>query len=455
MSVIFDLGRRFFSGQTRDHRVLRAALVSLLSRGVSIFGSFATIPLVVAYLGPDGYGLWTTLSSLVVWLGLADGGVSVGLVAQVSQAFGADDMRRIRIVLSCAFAVTAVSCLLLLLATATLDWIYWEKAIGVHDVAMQAAASDIAAIVLIFTAIGFPASVARQARFGMQEGASISAWDIVATVLSIVGQLLAVAFHLGIVGVTIAIVATRHIVNIILSVHFFAGRGRGLRPDWRFVDWPTIRSLIGSGGAFSALLVSQALAVQMDQLIVAKLVGFAAVADYSIVQKFLTLPQMIVTLVVVAQFPAYGEALARGDHSWIKRHLITSFAGASAFAVVACGALGASIDLVLQLWIGSAIHPTRSLVWAMTVYGVISAMANVLTTFFLAMTSYRYVVLAHLAMVVINLPLALYLVPRMGPAGAVIAMTAGYVVALIGPSLWLLPRVFSDMPSPSRRMMAT
>ena len=445
---MLDILRRFWFGRSRSHRVVHTALVAMLSRATSILGAFITIPMIVSYLGPDRYGLWMTLSSLVVWLALADGGVTIGLIALVSHAHGTDDSMRIRMLFSAAYAVTAGTFAVLLFMTVTGPRLVdWRWALGISDPSLQGEATSIMTIMLGFTALGFPAAVVRQGRAGLQQGAAANLWDLAATLLTIGGQFAAVGFQLGLVAVATVTIATRTVVNAVVSIAFLAGEGRDLRPDWRLVNWNTCRTLLGSGVVFTVLTVSQALAVQLDQILIARLIGVGAVADYSIIQKFFALPQMVTTMFLAAQFAAYGEALTRGDYEWIRHHLTWSIIGASVFGVLVCASLGMLIEPILNLWIGAVIRPSPSLVLSMATYGVVATVANVFTYFFFAITLYWRVILAHLAMVTINLPLALYLIPRIGSAGAIIATTCGYVLALVIPSLFAIPGVLRDLPA--------
>jgi hypothetical protein len=57
--------------------------------------------------------------------------------------------------------------------------------------------------------------------------------------------------------------------------------------------------------------------------------------------------------------------------------------------------------------------------------------------------------------VAINVPLTLLLVPRIGSAGACIATTCGYLVALIIPSLFSIRDVLGGLPALRERAIAS
>ena len=98
----------------------------------------------------------------------------------------------------------------------------------------------------------------------------------------------------------------RPLVNSIATVAYYARQKANLRPDWRLVEWTTCHRLLGAGSVYLSFLLLQALVIQSDQILVARLINIAAVTDYSIVQKILTAPSLVTDLYLMAQWPAYG-----------------------------------------------------------------------------------------------------------------------------------------------------
>lgn len=56
--------------------------------------SLIASPLTLAYLAPQQYGIWMTISSMVTSLACADLGIGNGLVNAISEAHGRNDRRR-------------------------------------------------------------------------------------------------------------------------------------------------------------------------------------------------------------------------------------------------------------------------------------------------------------------------------------------------------------------------
>ena len=448
------LAIRGLTKSTRAGRANRTSLVAVLGRGLSIIGTLVTIPLVLNHLGVERYGLWTTLTVIFVYLRLADGGVTVGLITLVSYADGAGDQHRIKQLFSSAFVVTAWVTLLLLVVALLVGFVDWGRVLNLSDPKLKSEAAASAVIIILAIAMGYPASVVRQGRLGLQQGAAANTWDIAATLITFAGQLSIIFFGFGIVALAAVTAFTPVMVNIASSVHFLTGSGRHFAPSTRLASGSTIRTLFLSGSMFTALTFSQALSVQIDIVLVARLMNVGAVTDYSIIQKMLTQPLLIVTMYLTAQFPAYGEALTCGDHSWIARHFRQTLLVGTFFSILVCGSLAVFADPIIDLWIGSAIAPSPILTASMAVYAITATIANVCTYFFFALGLYRRVILAHIGMIAINIPLALLLIPRIGSAGACLATACGYVATLIIPSLIGFRSVLRNLPELQSKALA-
>ncbi len=63
----------------RYRRATLTTVTSVISKGIGILTAFITVPLTLTYLGTERYGLWMTISSVIVMLGFADFGLGDGL----------------------------------------------------------------------------------------------------------------------------------------------------------------------------------------------------------------------------------------------------------------------------------------------------------------------------------------------------------------------------------------
>jgi O-antigen/teichoic acid export membrane protein len=438
---------RLVRGAGRGGAVARTALTSLVMRGFSVVASLLTVPLVLHHVGRERYGIWIAAIALSTLFTAADGGVTKGLIAEVAKAHGAGDRTRIRVLVSSALAATlAFVAVFLLGVLATVRLVDWTWAFKLSSPALGGEAAAVIATICIGYALAFPATVYREARLGMLEGATVNLWDFAGLVAGFAGLVAAIAMGYGLVVIAAVWAGAPVLARTSCAIVYLAGPGRDLLPSWRAVEPSACRLLVAAGSVYILYTLAQALAVQSDQIFIARFLGAEAVTDYAVVQRLFSQPQVLVTLGLAAQWPAYAEALGRGDEAWIRRHLSRSVLAYGVFALAVGGVLAAFCNPILRIWVGGAVQAPTGLIVALAVNGVVATIASAFAFFFLSLGMHRRLLLGQAVMVAVTLPLLVLLIPRLGPPGAALAAALGALVAFVLPGLLFRDRIFADLP---------
>lgn len=443
--------RDLFTSAGRGARTFRAALSALGVRGAQIVLMLVSVPLVLHSLGVERYGLWTAALGLASLLANADGGVSNGLLSPVARAHGAHDVDEVRR-LSAAGMAAGLTVAIPVLAAFTLcafavDWNWFFK------LADPGAGRDVAYVIAILGgcyAIGFPPAIVRTVRLGLLHGPSVHAWDAFGTAATLVGLVAAVWLGAGLPGVALAWGLPGILARTLSALAFYAGEGRRYMPRRGDFDIALARRLILNGGAFLVAVLSQLVAQQADQLMIGRILGAAAIADYAVPLRLFSQAQVLAIVVLAAQWPAYAHALGQGDHAWIRRHLRMTLLGATAVAALFCAALALTIEPALKLWLRADMRPEPLLVAGLAAMGVAATLGSVFVYFYFALGLNARVAWSHLAALAINLALLALLLPKMGVAGAAIAGTASLTIALVVPGFVTLPPLLRRIDAAKR-----
>ncbi len=122
------------------------------------------------------------------------------------------------------------------------------------------------------------------------------------------------------------------------------------------------RSLLRVGLLFLVLQLAVAVAFTSNSIIIAAMLGPSAVADYAVVSKLFLIPAVLVSLALAPLWPAYREALSRGDVAWVRRtfgrsiRLSLSVAGLVSAVLVVFGIP------IIAIWVGtSSVQPSFGL----------------------------------------------------------------------------------------------
>jgi len=87
-----------------------------------------------------------------------------------------------------------------------------------------------------------------------------------------------------------------------------------LRPSRDLVSRDVISQIARLGGFFFILQVVVAISYSADNFIIARTLGAASVPEYSIPQRMFALISMMSAMLIAPLWPAYGEAISRGDN---------------------------------------------------------------------------------------------------------------------------------------------
>lgn len=436
-----------FFDDGRDAIVFRNIVSSLMARGFSIVSTFVMIPIVLNGFGVERYGIWVIALSFGTLFSLADFGVVNAMLSYFSKAFGQSDGNAMQRLFSSAlymsFAAASGLITSLFIATMVIDWVWL---FGVAKIELAREASWVVFLTGVGIAVQFPLAAVRHARLGMLQGVSVNLWDLAGSLLATISLVIAASVGANMITCAALWAILPAIPKAISAFMFLSFDARAPIPARENVDWPTAKMLLIAGGVFALSGLCQALAVQSDQILIAQVLGIAEVAPYSVVQRLFSQPQILVGLLVAAQWPAYGEALGRGDGNWIKQHFMRSLLGITIFALTCATLMSIFCTEILALWVGHVVRVEPILIYGMAVFCFVACIANAILALFLSLGLHKRVIILQLAMFAVNLPASLFLLPRIGSAGAIYGTAAGYILAIIVPGMVSLRSTFNGFP---------
>lgn len=354
----------------------------MLARAVQMGSTLITIPLTLRYLGNERFGLWIAISSVLAMATFADFGVGNGVLNTVAKAFGQDDFEGVRRAISSGFAIlTSIAALLMLAFFVIYPFVNWAYLFHVVSPQAKPEAGPAFAVFAICFALNISVDVVQRTQLGLQEGYRYALWQTAGSVLMLAGILAGIYFRVGLPVLVIAIAGAPVFATILNTVHFFGFVRPDLRPAWRLVSRDTISQITRLGGLFFVLQVVVGLAFSADNFIIARMLGAAQVPDYSIPQRMFAFITMLSGMFVAPLWPAYGEAISRGDISWVRHTLRKSLILTGSLTCAAALLMLLFSRELLRIWVGSSIHPSFVLLLGLTVWTVIMSCGNCLGTF--------------------------------------------------------------------------
>lgn len=439
----------------RNRRAFLTGATGISARVVSMGISFITVPLTLHYLGNERFGLWMTISSVLAMAGFADFGVGNGVLNTVADAFGRDNLNDIRRAVSSGFAVlTAICAALLTIFFVGYRFVSWGNLFRVASAHARAEAGPAMIVFVVCFALNIPLDVVQRVQLGLQQGFRTNIWQVLSSFMALAGVLIAIHLHASLPILVIALAGAPILGTAMNALYFFGISRRDLLPQWRMVSPEVISRITKLGGLFFVLQLVAAISYSADNFIVARTLGAADVAMFSIPQRLFAVIATPVTMLLVPFWPAYGEASSRGDIAWIRRTLVRTLLVAFAATSIACVGLLLASNKIILWWVGPQIRPPFFLMLGFAVWTVINACNNTLGVFLNGLSIVRFQVITTGIFGVGCLAIKVWFARRYGAIGIPWATTLAFLVLSIPPYLWYVPRLLRRMaaqaaPSPS------
>jgi O-antigen/teichoic acid export membrane protein len=431
---------------SRHRRALLTGATGVAARATSMGVAIITVPLTLHYLGNERFGLWMTISSVVAMASFADFGIGNGVLNTVAEACGRDDVAGIRRAISSGFAIlSAIGMMLLALFLACYRFASWGDLFRVSSNHGRAEAGPAMLAFAVCFTLNIPLDIVQRVQLGLQEGFRPNVWQICSSVASLLGILCVLHLHLGVPALVLVFAGTPVAGVTLNALYFFGIKRRDLVPRWNLVSREAITQITSLGGMFFLIQVVVAISFSADNFIIARTLGVATVSFYSIPQRMFSVISVMLFTMVTPLWPAYGEAVSRGDLPWVRRTLRHTLLGT--FAV--SGAVSVTLLLlahrILLLWVGPSIHPAFMLLLGLAVWEIVRSVIGTLQMFLNGASILRFQTITHCIFGIACLTAKFWCAHAFGIAGVPWAGIATYGLFIVLPNAWYVPRLLKRM----------
>lgn len=250
-----------------------------------------------------------------------------------------------------------------------------------------------------------------------------------------ISLLLVIHFHGSLPLLVLAMAGSPLVALLVNGTVMFGVRCPWLLPSWSCVSVKASKDLCRLGAFFLALQLAFAISYSSDNLVLARVLGPGAVAQYSVPCKLFALVSMIVSFVVGPLWPAYGEALARRDHIWIRETLSRSLTFAAGTSLLLAPVIVLFGGRLINLWVGAAIKTSPLLMIGLGIWSVVTSLSSAVASFNNGLSIFRFQLVVASLGALSNIALSVALTRRIGIPGVVYGSILSQVFVILIPSI--------------------
>jgi O-antigen/teichoic acid export membrane protein len=441
------------SGKVRADRrlsgVLHGGASALLSRAFSLLAGAVSLPLTVRYLGPERYGIWVTVSTTVVMLSVMDLGIASSLTNRISQAYAAGDEAAAQRFYASAFWISlAISAFLALAAWLVWPRIDWPPLFHLTDSAAALEASRCVMVALGFFLLSLPLNLINRVLSGYQQTQITNYFNLLSSLLGLLAIVAVIALRGSLLQLMIVYSTTLLAGTMVLNLWVNLRSKPWLLPVPWALSRTTMRQLLDGGIGFFVLQLAGLVVFNSDNIVITHFAGAAEVAPYSVTWRLAGYAALLQTAVFPSLWPAYAEAYARQDYSWVRRtfwNAVRLAMGATAAAVLVIALFGRTL---IRWYVGAAVVPSQPLLLAICAWTLMSAGMDLEACLLAAVNRVKWQGILSVIAAGVNLGLSIFLVKRIGSLGVILGTIASYVLVLAGPQTFIVWRALYRPPLP-------
>lgn len=429
--------------QERYRRSFLTTISTISSKFITTLIMIISVPLTINYLGTESFGLWMTISSVLLILNpFADLGLGVSYMNKISESIGKQNYSLSRKYTSNAFFILfVVAFAILFLFSVLFPLLNWTDLFKLKTpVAILQVNEAMVALVVLF-AIGLPLVIVEKFQEGNQEGYFSNIWQSIGTLLSLGGILLVVYFQLGLTALiyaTLGFTILSRLANFIFQFYF---KKKWAAPRVKDIDINIIKSLLKTGVVFFLLNIFQVIGYSSDNFIISNILGVEAVALYGVVQK-LSLLALIFGAFTNSLWPAYTEALAIGDYNWVKRTIKKTIIINLGLGILIGTFITTFGSWIIYKWTGGKLLPSTDLLLGFSFFiivnGLVGSVAIIYNSSFILKWQLPLIIVSAISSIILKV----FLCKSYGISGVVWATVISYTLFYLLPSWIIIDRLF-------------
>jgi O-antigen/teichoic acid export membrane protein len=358
------------------------AFTSLFQFGTVLL-SLVTLPVSLSLLPVSEYGIWLTISSILMWIGYFDLGLGTGLKNKLSEAMAKSDHTKAKQLISTAYLtlifVMSLVIVAFLISLSYIDYIKFFGNLKEIDISEKMILETISVVIYLFI-LRFifqlinPILDALQKLYWTKIIFFVSQLIILVTLILIKYFIVPNIFIMGIIFSLSPLICL-----LIGSIIFFA-KHQFLLPSIFEFKLKLVKELFSMGLKFFLIQINMIVLFQSSNFIIVNNIGPSEVVKYNVAFNLFSMMNIAFSTVAAPYWSAYSNAWFQKDIDWIKRAQKKIFILWLFLAIISFFVLILSKS-IYSLWVGDRVSIPFSLSLSVYFYMLLFTFGMIYNTF--------------------------------------------------------------------------
>lgn len=416
------LSRFIDRGNERTRNVTKNVIGSVLIKGFSILIQLLLVPLTLGYLSPELYGIWLTLSSILLWLNFFDVGFTLGLKNKLAEAIATKDYKKGRALVSTTYFMMIIIFIpLCLLLEFLVPFINWSSFLNVSPI-YNPQLIDVVQVLVTCFCLQMILNVITSVLAANQQVALSSAFPVIGNFFAVIAIYILTKFsEPSLLNLALAISYLPIIVLLISSIIIFNGKLKLLRPNMKNIETVLIKDIFSLGIRFFIIQIQIIVLYQTTNILISNVSSPLDVTSYNIAYKYTSIASMAFSIILGPLWPAFTDAYTKKDYTWMN-NVYKRMVQLYMLICIIVAIMVAISPIIYNIWLGSKANVDYIMTTIVAVYVLISAWDSLqvaLINGIGCVTMQTYVTLIGL---VLHIPLSIFLGKYIGALGVVTSM---------------------------------
>lgn len=313
------INRIFPKGNSRSNIAKKNIIGSITIKGLSILVQLLLVPLTLGYLSTELYGVWLTVSSVLLWLNFFDVGFTLGLKNRLTEALATDDFVRGKHLVSTTYCILLIIFLSVgVIGEFIIPYIDWCRFLNI-DKSFTIQIKEVIAVLFASVCLQMIFNTLSTILAAYQKVAISSIFPVIGNIASlIIIYFLSKFSRPSLLTYAISISYLPVVIYIISSIFLFSKTLKPVAPSFKYVDFSLCRDLLQLGLKFFIIQIQVIILFQSTNILISHLSSPQYVTYYNIAYRYISTISMFFTLSLGPLWPAFTDAYIKKDFVWMK-----------------------------------------------------------------------------------------------------------------------------------------